>query len=89
MAVQEEKRGVRKEREGVVVSNKMDKTAVVAVVNQIRHPAYGKIIRRTKKYYVHDEANTCGIGDVVRIEESRPLSRLKRWKLVEVVTKAQ
>lgn len=82
-------RGLRKSREGVVVSNKMDKTIVVAVVSQVRHKAYGKIIRRTKKYYAHDEQKTCGVGDVVRIVETRPLSRLKRWKLEKVLIQAQ
>lgn len=82
-------RGLRKTREGVVVSNKMDKTIIVAVVSQVRHKQYGKIIRRTKKYYAHDEQKTCGVGDVVRIVETRPLSRLKRWKLEKVIVQAQ
>lgn len=81
-------RGRRKVQEGVVVSDKMAKTIVVAVTRQVRHPKYGKFIRRTKKYYAHDEQGTCSVGDVVRIVETRPLSRLKRWRLQEVVRKA-
>ena len=82
-------RGLRKVREGVVVSSKMAKTIVVAVSRQVRHATYGKFIRRTKRYYAHDESNQCGVGDRVRIVESKPLSKLKRWKLKEVVTKAE
>ncbi|MBV8899022.1 MAG: 30S ribosomal protein S17 [Verrucomicrobia bacterium] len=79
------KRHLRKTRVGEVVSNKMDKTIVVAVVRRVPHPKFGKIIKRTKKFYAHDEQNRCAIGDLVRIEETRPLSRLKRWRLVEVL----
>lgn len=79
------KRHLRKVRVGEVVSNKMDKTIVVAVVRRVPHPKFGKIIKRTKKFYAHDEQNQCAIGDLVRIEETRPLSRLKRWRLVEVL----
>lgn len=82
-------RGLRKERTGTVVSDKMDKTIVVAVERLIRHPLYGKIIKRTSKIKVHDENNMCARGDVVRIAETRPLSRDKRWRLVEIVRKAQ
>jgi small subunit ribosomal protein S17 len=84
-----EARGMRKSREGIVVSAKMDKTVVVAVVRQVRHTMYGKFIRRTKKYYAHDEGNSCGIGDAVRIVETRPLSKLKRWRVETVVRKAE
>lgn len=81
-------KGLRKAQEGVVVSSKMNKTIVVAVVRQIRHAAYGKFVRRTKKFYAHDESNQCGVGDRVRIVETRPLSRLKRWRLESVIRKA-
>jgi len=81
-------RGVRKERKGVVVSDKMDKTIVVRVTRRIRHPLYGKEMSQSRKYHVHDEANEAKIGDTVRIVESRPLSRLKRWRLVEIVERA-
>jgi len=84
----ETQRGVRKERSGVVVSDKMDKTIVVMTERRIRHPVYGKEISRTKKFYAHDEKNEAKVGDVVRISEARPLSRLKRWRLVEIVTRA-
>lgn len=82
-------RGSRKVRVGKVVSDKMDKTIVVAVERSTRHPLYGKIIRKTKKYKAHDEDNTCRIGDKVRIMETRPLSRDKRWRLVEIVERTQ
>jgi small subunit ribosomal protein S17 len=82
-------RGLRKSEDGVVVSNKMDKTIVVAVVRQVRHATYGKFVRKTKKYYAHDEARQCSVGDKVRIVETRPLSRLKRWKLESILTKAE
>jgi small subunit ribosomal protein S17 len=81
-------KGLRKAQEGVVVSSKMNKTIVVAVVRQVRHAAYGKFVRRTKKFYAHDESNQCGVGDRVRIIETRPLSRLKRWKLDSIIRKA-
>jgi len=71
--------------EGVVVSNKMQKTVVVRVTRSSRHPLYGKVLRRTTKYMAHDEEGACKEGDVVRIEESRPISRLKRWRVIEVV----
>jgi small subunit ribosomal protein S17 len=84
-----EQRGARKEREGIVVSDKMEKTVVVAVEDRVRHPLYGKIIRRTTKYKAHDEANTCGVGDRVRLMETRPLSATKRWRVVEILEKAK
>jgi small subunit ribosomal protein S17 len=79
------KRHLRKTRIGVIVSNKMQKTIVVAVVRRVPHAKFGKIIKRTKKFYAHDEENRGAVGDLVRIEETRPLSRLKRWQLVEVL----
>lgn len=82
-------RGRRKVRIGFVVSDKMDKTVVVKVEDFIRHPLYGKRVKRTKKFKAHDENNTCGIGDRVRIMETRPLSREKRWRLVEILEKAK
>src|SRR5829696_2179609 len=82
-------RRARKSREGVVLSAKMDKTAVVAVVERVRHPKYGKFVQRTKKLYAHDEANDAGIGDRVRLMETRPLSKLKRWRVVEVLERAR
>lgn len=82
-------RGIRKERQGVVVSNKMQKTIVVRVSRRIRHPVYGKEMTQTRKYFAHDEKNEAKIGDTVLISESRPLSRLKHWRLVEVVAKAK
>lgn len=83
-----QQRGVRKTRTGVVTSDKMDKTIVVAVTDRIRHPAYGKIVTRTKKFHAHDEKNEAHVGDKVRISECRPLSRMKHWRLVDVVTKS-
>jgi small subunit ribosomal protein S17 len=79
----------RKVREGVVVSNGMDKTAVVAVVERVRHRKYNKFVLQTKKLYAHDEANDVNVGDKVRVMESRPLSRTKRWRVVEVVERAR
>ena len=84
-----EERGMRKTRVGVVVSDKMDKTITVAVKYRVRHPLYGKIINRTAKLKAHDENNECGIGDTVRVMETRPLSRDKRWRLVEIIEKAK
>ena len=86
---QNEQRNVRKTREGLVVSNKMDKTAVVAVVERVRHPKYGKFMMRTKKLYVHDETNDVNIGDKVRVMETRPLSKNKRWRVVEILERAK
>ena len=79
----------RKQREGTVVSNAMDKTAVVAVIDQVRHRRYAKTVQRTKRLYAHDEANDLKVGDRVRIEETRPLSKLKRWRVVEVLERAR
>ena len=84
-----ETRKQRKVRVGKVVSNKMDKTIVVAIEDHVRHPKYGKIIKRTVKSHAHDEANTCGVGDKVAVMETRPLSKTKRWRLVEIVEKAK
>ncbi len=84
-----EQRGIRKTRVGVVVSDKMDKTVVVAIRTRVKHPLYGKIMNRTEKFKAHDEENSCGIGDTVRIMETRPLSKDKRWRLVEIVEKAK
>ena len=78
-------RGQRKERQGVVISAKMDKSITVAVDRLVAHPLYKKVVRRTKKFHAHDEENTCKLGDVVRIRETRPLSKTKCWKLVEIV----
>ena len=82
-------RGYRKSRRGYVVSDKMDKTIVVEVEDRVKHPLYGKVIRRTSKVKAHDEQNTAGIGDLVLINETRPLSATKRWRLVEVLEKAK
>ena len=84
-----EQRGIRKEIVGVVVSDKMDKTIVVEIKTRVRHPLYGKIMNRTNKLKAHDENNECGIGDRVRVMETRPLSRDKRWRLVEILEKAK
>ena len=83
-----EARGNRKTRTGVVVSDKMDKTIVVEVRTRVRHPLYGKIMNQTTKFKAHDENNECGIGDTVRVMETRPLSKDKHWRLVEIVEKA-
>ena len=84
-----EQRGYRKTRVGVVVSDKMDKTVVVAIKTKVRHPLYGKMVNRTRKFKVHDEENQCGVGDTVKIVETRPISKDKRWRLVEIVEKAK
>ena len=84
-----EERNLRKTRVGRVVSDKMDKTIVVAIEDSVKHPLYGKIIKRTYKLKAHDENNECGIGDRVRVMETRPLSKDKRWRLVEIVEKAR
>ncbi len=83
-----EPRNLRKERTGVVVSDAMDKTVVVQAERRIQHPVYGKFLRRSKKYYAHDEKNEAKKGDQVRIAETRPLSKTKRWRLVEIVARA-
>lgn len=80
-----EARGKRKENVGVVISNKMDKTVTVKVTRKMRHPKYGKVIERSTKFYAHDESNAAQIGQTVRIMETRPLSKLKRWRVVEVL----
>ncbi|MGH8890327.1 MAG: 30S ribosomal protein S17 [Acidothermaceae bacterium] len=85
----DEKRGFRKVREGLVVSDKMDKTVVVAVEDRVKHPLYGKVLRRTSKLTAHDEENTAGVGDRVLLMETRPLSASKRWRLVEILEKAK
>ncbi|MBP3703513.1 MAG: 30S ribosomal protein S17 [Lachnospiraceae bacterium] len=82
-------RNLRKTRTGKVVSNKMDKTIVVAVVDNVKHPLYGKIVKRTYKLKAHDEQNECNIGDRVKVMETRPLSKDKRWRLVEILEKAK
>ena len=82
-------RNLRKTRTGKVVSNKMEKTIVVAVENHVKHPLYGKIVKRTYKLKAHDENNECNIGDTVKVMETRPLSKDKRWRLVEIVEKAK
>ena len=84
-----EERNNRKVRQGVVVSTANDKTCVVKVEARKRHPLYGKMITRSTKFHAHDENNECGVGDVVRIMETRPISKLKRWRLVEIVEKAK
>ena len=84
-----ENRNLRKSRVGIVVSNKMDKTIVVAVQDNVKHPVYGKIIKHTTKFHAHDEKNECNIGDKVEIMETRPLSKTKRWRLVQIIEKAK
>ena len=84
-----EERNLRKTRTGKVVSNKMDKTIVVAVENNVKHPVIGKIVKRTYKLKANDENNTCNIGDTVKVMETRPLSKDKRWRLVEVIERAK
>ena len=84
-----ETRNLRKARVGRVVSDKMDKTIVVAVENRVRHPLIGKIVKRTYKLKAHDETNQCGIGDTVRVMETRPISKEKRWRLVSIIEKAK
>ncbi|MFY9778771.1 MAG: 30S ribosomal protein S17 [Trebonia sp.] len=84
-----EARGYRKTREGYVVSDKMDKTVVVAVEDRVKHPKYGKVLRRTKKYKAHDEQNECNVGDRVLLMETRPLSATKRWRVAEILERAK
>ncbi len=84
-----EKRNLRKERIGIVVSDKMDKSIVVAIKRKLKHTMYGKFVNKTKKYIAHDEKNTCNIGDKVKIMETRPLSKRKSWRLVEIVERAK
>ena len=84
-----ETRNLRKERTGVVTSNKMDKSIPVAIKWKEKHPIYGKFVNKTKKYHAHDEKNECGIGDTVKIMETRPLSKTKRWRLVQIIERAK
>lgn len=84
-----EERNLRKSRTGVVVSTAMDKTISVQVERRLRHPIYGKFIKKSKKFMAHDEMNTCNVGDLVRISETRPLSKRKRWRLVDIVERAK
>ena len=88
-AAEPERANARKVREGLVVSDAMDATVVVAVIERVRHPRYGKTVQRTKKLYVHDQENTAKVGDRVRVIETRPLSKLKRWRLSEVLERAR
>ena len=85
----DEKRALRKTRVGLVVSNKMEKTVVVAIEDNVKHPIYGKIVKRTLKLHAHDEENACGVGDKVKLMETRPLSKTKRWRVVEIIEKAK
>jgi len=85
----EDKRNLRKERIGVVTSNKMDKSIVVAQVTRVKHPLYGKFVLKTKKFVAHDETNDCNIGDTVKISETRPMSKSKCWRLVEIIERAK
>ncbi len=82
-------RNLRKERVGVVVSNKMEKTIVVAAKRKVKHPIYGKFVNKTTKFYAHDEKNDCNIGDLVKVMETRPLSKNKCWRLVEIIERAK
>jgi small subunit ribosomal protein S17 len=82
-------RKLRKERTGVVTSNKMDKTITVVIERKKIHPLYGKFIKQTKKFHAHDEKNECNIGDTVKIMETRPMSKLKRWRLIEIIERAK
>ena len=82
-------RNLRKTRTGVVSSNKMDKTITVAVERKVKHPIYGKFVKKTTRFHAHDEKNECAVGDIVRIMETRPLSKIKRWRLMEIVEKAK
>ena len=82
-------RNLRKTRTGVVRSNKMDKTIIVTVERKVKHPIYGKFVKKTTRFHAHDEKNECTIGDIVKIMETRPLSKIKRWRLVEIVEKAK
>ena len=82
-------RNLRKQRVGLVVSNKMEKTITVAVEQKVKHPIYGKFVKKTKKFSAHDNNNDCNIGDTVKIMETRPLSKMKRWRLVEILERAK
>ena len=85
----EQERAARKVREGIVVSEKMDKTVVVAIIDKVRHPKYAKFVQRTKRLYAHDETNDAHLGDRVRITETRPMSKLKRWRILEILERAK
>ncbi|MFW5656287.1 MAG: 30S ribosomal protein S17 [Bacteroidota bacterium] len=85
----ENKRNLRKERIGVVISNKMDKSITIAVRTKVKHPIYGKFVNKTSKFMAHDDKNDCNIGDTVRIMETRPLSKNKSWRLVEIIERAK
>ena len=85
----EEKRNLRKERVGIVTSNKMEKSIVVSETRRVKHPMYGKFVLKTKKYHAHDETNDCNVGDTVKIMETRPLSKTKCWRLVEIIERAK
>lgn len=87
--MEEKQRNLRKQRIGVVASNKMDKSITVSVERRLKHPMYGKFVKKTSKFMVHDENNDCNIGDTVRIMETRPLSKSKRWRLVEIIERAK
>ena len=89
MSDNDEKRPTRKVREGMVVSDKMDKTVVVAVEQRVKHPLYGKVMTKSERLKAHDEANSAGVGDRVRVMETRPMSATKRWRLVEILEKAK
>jgi small subunit ribosomal protein S17 len=82
-------RNLRKERTGLVRSNKMDKTIIVAVERKVKHPKYGKFVKKTTTFFAHDDKNDCGIGDTVRISETRPMSKNKRWRMVEIIDRAK
>ncbi len=84
-----EKRNLRKERTGLVISNKMDKSIVVQIERRYKHTVYGKYVKKTNKFVAHDEKNDCNIGDTVRIMETRPLSKIKNWRLVEIIERAK
>lgn len=87
--MEEQVRNLRKTRVGVVLSDKMDKTITITVERKVKHPIYGKFVKKTKKYHAHDEKNDCREGDVVKIMETRPLSKSKRWRLVEIIERAK
>ena len=82
-------RNLRKERTGLVKSNKMDKTIVVSVERKVKHPKYGKFVKKTSTFFAHDDKNDCGLGDTVRISETRPMSKNKRWRMVEIIERAK
>jgi len=85
----ENKRNLRKERVGIVVSDKMEKSIIIAVKRKVKHPIYGKFVNKTSKLHAHDEENTCNVGDTVRVMETRPLSKTKSWRLVEIIERAK